>query len=170
MAALLVAKLGSAIGVSLPAPGSLEVQVGTPQQRSWLTTAQDFARLAQPLGWGALLALVLGLLAARRRGVALAWAGVGLLVVAAAFELAVGLVPAVGSAQGSSGSMSSTFGARAAELAAASFEPWIGGMAVTGGAFLVLGAIFGIVRRVRRARRARRADAEWWNSLASMES
>ncbi|WP_422933800.1 hypothetical protein [Sinomonas sp. P47F7] len=164
VAALLVSKLGGAIGVTLPVPSSLVVQVGTAQQRSWVTGAQDLSGLAQPLSLGAVLALALGLLAARHRGVALAWAGLGLLVVAAADELTTGLVPAVGSALGSSGSMSSTFGARAAELAAASFQPWIGGVAVAGAAFLVVGAVVGAAGRIRR----RRTDSR--DLVASMES
>ena len=154
MAALLAHRLGSSLGVSLAGPASLPVQVGTAQQRSWLTGAQDLGSLAVPLAFGAALAMALGLLCARRRGVALAWAGLGLLIVAAVYELGAGLVPALGSAQGSSGSMSSTFGTRAAELAAAGFQPWIGGMAVTGGALLLVGAALGAFRRMRRARSA----------------
>jgi hypothetical protein len=150
LADLLARKLGASLNANIASPPSLTVQVGTAQQRSWLTNAQDLARLGLPLAFGALLALVLGLLFARRRGVALAWAGLGLLVVAALFQGADGLIPAAGSAQGNAGSMSSTFGARAAELAAANFESWIVALAVCGAVLLVVGAVLGAVRRRRR--------------------
>jgi hypothetical protein len=150
MADLFARRLGASVNANISGPPSLTVQVGTAQQRSWLTGAQDLARLALPLALGAVLALVLGLLFARRRGVALAWAGIGLLLVAALYQGGVGLVPAAGSAQGNAGSMSSTFGARAAELAAASFEPWILAVALCGAVFLVVGAVLGAVRRRRR--------------------
>lgn len=150
LADLLARKLGASLNASISGPPSLTVQVGTAQQRSWLTNAQDLARLGIPLAFGAVLALVLGLLFARRRGVALAWAGLGLLVAAALFQGADGLIPAAGSAQGNSGSMSSTFGARAAELAAANFESWILALAVCGAVLLVVGAVLGAVRRRRR--------------------
>lgn len=150
LADLLARKLGASLNANISGPPSLTVQVGTAQQRSWLTNAQDLARLGIPLAFGAVLALVLGLLFARRRGVALAWAGLGLLVVAALFQGADGLIPAAGSAQGNSGSMSSTFGARAAELAAANFESWILALAVCGAVLLVVGAVLGAVRRRRR--------------------
>lgn len=150
MADLFARRLGASLNTNISGPPSLTVQVGTAQQRSWLTGAQDFARLALPLAFGAVLALVLGLLFARRRGVVLAWAGVGLLLIAALYQGGVGLVPAAGSAQGNAGSMSSTFGARAAELAATSFEPWILAVAVCGAVFLVIGAVLGAVRRRQR--------------------
>jgi hypothetical protein len=150
LADLLARKLGASLNANIASPPSLTVQVGTAQQRSWLTNAQDLARLGLPLAFGALLALVLGLLFARRRGVALAWAGLGLLVVAALFQGGDGLIPAAGSAQGNAGSMSSTFGARAAELAAANFESWIVALAVFGAVLLVVGAVLGAVRRRRR--------------------
>lgn len=164
MTALLVSKLGSAIGVPLPSPGSLEVQVGTAQQRSWVTGAEDFSRLAEPLALGAILAFALGLLIARHRGAALAGTGLGLLVVAAAYQLATGMVPAAVSAQGTSGSLSSTFGARAAELAVASFEPWIGNVAIAGAALFVVGTVAEIARRLGRRRRDARDE------VVSMES
>ncbi|MEA5453244.1 hypothetical protein SPF06_00780 [Sinomonas sp. JGH33] len=163
MADLFASKLGAAIGVQLSGPRTLGVQVGTPQQRSWLTSAQDLAGLSQPLALGAALALLLGLLFARRRGVPLAWAGLCLMVTAAVFQIGTGIVPLFASVQASSGSMSSTFGARAAELAVDSFEPWIGGLALVGAALLVVGALLGLVRRLRRSRGAAQSR------LASME-
>ena len=152
MAALMSRRLGSSLNVNIPPPPSLQVQVGTAQQRSWLTGAQNLAALALPLSLGAVLAFVLGLLFARRRGVALAWAGIGLLLIAALYQGAVGLVPSAGSAQGSTGSMSSTFGARAAELAASNFETWILAVAIGGAVLLVLGAVLGALRRRSKVR------------------
>ncbi|WP_052207412.1 hypothetical protein [Sinomonas humi] len=164
MAGLMARRLGSSLNVNIPPPSSLQVQVGTAQQRSWLTGAQRLAALSLPLALGAVLAFALGLLWARRRGVALAWAGIGLLLIAALYQGAVGLLPSVVSAQASAGSMSSTFGTRAAELAAASFETWILGLAICGAVFLVLGAVLGALRRRRRAR----TESTW--GLASMDS
>lgn len=152
MAALMAKRVGSSLNVNIPGPSTLQVQVGTAQQRSWLTGAQDLAALSLPLTLGAVLAFALGLLFARQRGVALAWAGIGVLLIAALYQGGVGLVPAVASAQGSAGSMSSTFGARAAELAAGNFETWILALAIGGAVLLVLGVVLAAVRRRRKVR------------------
>ncbi|WP_138442363.1 hypothetical protein [Sinomonas susongensis] len=152
MADLMAKRVASSLNVNIPGPATLQVQVGTAQQRSWLTGAQNLAALSLPLTLGAILAFALGLLCARRRGVALAWAGIGLLLIAALYQGVVGLAPSLASAQGSAGSMSSAFGTRAAELVAANFEGWIIPLAIGGAVLLVLGAVFGAVQRRRRAR------------------
>jgi hypothetical protein len=127
--------------------------VGTAQQRSWLTAAQEAASYAWPLTVGAVLAFALGLLFARRRRVALAWSGLGLLLVAAVLAAGAFLASGVASAQGGSGSVATVFATRAGKLFADSFLPWAGVVALVGAACLVLAAVLGVRGRAVRGRR-----------------
>lgn len=147
LADVLLDRLGSQIGVGLADAPSITVPVGNAQQRAALTRAQDAAALALPLSAGALLAFLLGLLFARRRGTALAWAGVGLLVVAAVLAAGTFLVSAVAGSQGSHGSVAGVFAERAGGMLPDAFGPWILGVAAAGGAALVAGAVLGARRR-----------------------
>ena len=153
LADLMIARVGESLGLDLPESGSLTVQAGSAQQRAALTRAQDAAALAGPLCAGAALALLLGLLAARRRGVALAWAGLGLLVVAAVLGAGTFLVSSVAAAQAGTGTVTTVFAQRAGQLVADGFAPWNAALAVVGAAFVLVGGILGARRRRLLARR-----------------
>lgn len=153
LAGVLLNRLGSSLGATLGNPPSIEVPVGTAQQRSWLTTVQDVGNLAVPLSAGAVLAFVLGLLFARRRGVALGWAGLGLLLVAAVLGAGVFLGSMLAGGQGGGGSVATVFASRVGPIFADSFMPWAAAVAVVGAAFLLLGIVLGVLRRRSAARR-----------------
>ncbi|WP_139346747.1 hypothetical protein [Sinomonas mesophila] len=153
LADLVLARVGESLGVDLPESGGLAVQAGSAQQRAALTAAQDAAALSGPLCAGAALSLVLGLLAARRRGVALAWAGLGLLVTAAVLGAGTFLVSSLAGAQAGSGTVSTVFAQRAGQLVADGFAPWNAALALVGAALFVIGGILGARRRRRLARR-----------------
>lgn len=150
---VLLKRLGSSLGVQAGQAPSIQVPVGTAQQRSWLTAAQEAASYAWPLTVGAVLAFALGLLFARRRGVALGWSGLGLLLVAAVLAAGAFLASGVASAQGGSGSVATVFATRAGKLFADSFLPWAGIVALVGAACLLLAIALGVLRRGVRGRR-----------------
>lgn len=150
---VLLKRLGSGLGVQAGQAPSIQVPVGTPQQRSWLTAAQEAASYAWPLTVGAVLAFALGFLFARRRGVALGWSGLGLLLVAAVLAAGAFFASGVASAQGGSGSVATVFATRAGKLFADSFLPWAGVVALVGAAFLILAIALGARRRAASGRR-----------------
>jgi hypothetical protein len=152
LAQVLVHRLGATLGLPLGDAPSIEVPVGTSQQRSWLTVIQDAGNLALPLSAGAVLAFVLGLLFARRRGVALGWAGLGLLLVAAALSATAFLGSMLAAGQGGSGSVASVFASRVGPLFADSFMPWAGGVAIAGAVCLIVATVLGVRRRRSVAR------------------
>ncbi|WP_430298011.1 hypothetical protein [Sinomonas sp. B1-1] len=147
LANVVLDRLGAGLGVGFSDAPSITVPVGNAQQRSALTFAQDAAALALPLSAGAVLALLLGLLFARRRGTALAWAGGGLLVVAALLGAGTFLTASVAGSQGSQGSVAGVFAQRAGQLFADAFGPWILGVAAVGAVFLVVGLVLGARQR-----------------------
>lgn len=150
---VLLKRIGSGLGMSLGEAPSLQVPVGTAQQRSWLTAAQEAASFAWPLTVGAVLAFALGLLFARRRGVALGWSGLGLLLVAAVLAAGALLASGMASSQGGSGGVATVFAARAGKLFADSFLPWVGVVALIGAAFLLVAFAVGARRRALSRRR-----------------
>ncbi|MDQ4491136.1 hypothetical protein RBS60_13110 [Sinomonas sp. ASV486] len=153
LAGVMLARMGSSLGVSLGEAPSIEVPVGTAQQRSWLTVMQDAGRLAVPLSLGAVFAFVLGLLFARRRGVALGWAGLGLLLVAALLAAGTFLASMFAGGQGGAGTVASVFARRLGPLFSDSFMPWTGAVAIAGVVCLVLSFVAGVRRRRAAARR-----------------
>jgi hypothetical protein len=153
LADLVLARVGESLGLDLPEAGSLAVQAGSAQQRTALTAVQDAAALSGPLCAGAVLALLLGLLAARRRGVALAWAGLGLLLAAAVLGAGTFLVSSIAGAQVGSGTVSTLFAQRAGQLVADGFAPWNAVLAVAGAVLLLTGGVLGARRRRQLERR-----------------
>ena len=153
LADLVLARVGESLGLDLPEAGSLVVQAGSAQQRTALTAIQHAAALSGPLCAGAVLALLLGLLAARRRGVALAWAGLGLLLAAAVLGAGTFLVSSIAGAQARSGTVSTLFAQRAGQLVADGFAPWNAVLAAAGAVLLLAGGILGARRRRQLARR-----------------
>lgn len=153
LAGVLLNRLGTSLGSPLGDAPSIEVPVGTAQQRSWLTTVQDVGSLAVPLTAGAVLAFVLGLLFARRRGVALGWTGLGLLLAAAVLGAGAFLGSMLAGGQGGAGSVASVFASRVGPIFADSFMPWVAAVAIVGAAFLLLGLVLGVLQRRSAARR-----------------
>lgn len=153
LAAVLLNRLGSSLGVPLGDAPSIEVPVGTSQQRSWLSAIQDAGNLALPLSVGAVLAFVLGLLFARRREVALGWAGLGLLLVAAVLGAGAFLGSMLAGGQGGGGSVATVFASRVGPLFADSFMPWAAAVAIVGAVFLLVALVVGAVGRRSAARR-----------------
>lgn len=144
---VLLKRLGSGLGIPLGDAPSIEVAVGTAQQRSWLTAAQEAAGYAWPLTIAAVLAFVLGLLFARRRAVALGWSGLGLLLVAAVLAAGSFLVSGAASSQGGSSNASTVFAAHAGKLFADSFLPWAGAVGLLGAVSVVIAFAVGARRR-----------------------
>lgn len=153
LAGVLLKRLGAGLGVPLGDAPSVEVPVGTAQQRSWLTTVQDAANLALPLIAGAVLAFALGLLFARRREVALGWSGLGLLLVAAVLGASASLAAALAGGQGGGGTVASVFARRVGPLFADAFMPWVAAVAILGVVLLVITFALAVRRRRSAARR-----------------
>ncbi|GAB4099945.1 hypothetical protein GCM10028789_21090 [Sinomonas halotolerans] len=153
LAGLVLDRLGEGVGADLGDAPSVVVEAGSTVQRGALGFVQDAARLAGPLAAGAVLALVLGLLFARRRGAALAWSGFGFIVVAALLGSATVLAGPVASSEAGGGTAAGVFAGRAAALAADSFLPWTLAVGIAGAVFLILGSVLAARRRRLMARR-----------------
>ena len=146
----LVAAGAAEAGVELDVPASLPVEIDEPEARRAVSTAAASPQLAVGAGVVTLVGAVLALVAARRRGVALAWLGAGALSVTGVLHLGARLVA---SADPSAGSDAGTrVGLVLVDVAGASFDDLLAKAAIGGGVVLAVGAVLTVAGSVRRGR------------------
>lgn len=144
---LVLKKVSSSVGVPVAAPKQALVSVGQSSQRQLIDRLKTYAPLGYWLAAGALIAFLLGLVLARRRGTMLLLTGVGLALVAWLWKIGEGL--GVQFAQGtSSGSqVADLFKRQFAAAAAQSFDGWIITALIVAAAMAVLGLVLRVFAR-----------------------
>lgn len=157
LAKLAADRLHAATGLPIATPDSTLVNIGGPAQRQQVDAIAAYAPMWWIPGLGAVLLFVLGLLAAKRRGVLLLFTGLGLAAVAALWQVATTVLKGAGDA-GLGGT--ATGGLFARELVAASvdnFTGWITIAWIAAAVFALLGLLGAIFPR--KARPSVRANA-----------
>lgn len=150
-------RLHAATGLPISTPDSTVINIGGPAQRQQVDAIAAYAPMWWIPGLGAVLLFALGLLAAKRRGVVLLFAGLGLAAVAALWQVATTVLKGAGDA-GLGGT--ATGGLFARELVAASvdnFTGWITNAWIAAGVLVLLGLL--VVIFSRKTRPSVRANA-----------
>ena len=138
----------------LDPPDQTLIDVGQPEQKEWTERLTVYAPAGYLMAAGAAVALLLAVVAARRRWTVLVGAGLGALVLAAAWT--------AGSQLGSAAVLGADTGNEVANMfrdgfvaaAAADFQGWTLASAITGGMLLLVGVVAGLIPR-KRARATR---------------
>jgi hypothetical protein len=146
---LLGEKLRSATGVDLSVPDTAVVAIGGPSQRQAVDRLTAYAPMWWPAGLGAVMALALAVLAARRRSVVLLCTGIGLAVLAGVLQAGTVLFAGVAGAGLGDSAMGALFARELIAASVAGFAPWIGTTAMCGGA-LFLAGVLGLALRRRK--------------------
>ncbi|MET3718815.1 MULTISPECIES: hypothetical protein [unclassified Arthrobacter] len=136
LVALATDELSRATGLPLDAPEQTLISVGQSDQRQLVERVSAYAPLGYPVAIGAGIAFALALVAARRRWSVLASMGFGALVLAGLWTLAsqAARKAVLGTASGND--VADMFKDAFVAAASASFESWVTGTIVAGGALL----------------------------------
>lgn len=157
---LLTKQISDATNVPLEAPDQTLIDIGQPNQRQLVDQVSAYAPMGYPLAAGSAIALLLALIAARRRWTVLVGTGLGGLVLAAVWKLGS---DAAGLAVGGTASGNEVADIFKSEFVAASserFGQWIVGTLIAGAVLVVAGVILRVVAgtvagRTGRDRRSR---------------
>jgi hypothetical protein len=133
----------------LDPPDQTRINVGQPEQKEWTERLSTYAPAGYLLAGGAVVALLLALVAARRRWTVLAGAGLGALVLAAVWTVGWQLGSAAVLARDSGNEIANMFRDRFVAAAAADFQGWTLAAAITGGVLLLVGIVAGFIPRNR---------------------
>jgi hypothetical protein len=135
----------------LDLPDQTLISVGQPEQKAWTERLSSYAPAGYLLAGGAVVALLLGLVAARRRWTVLAGAGLGALLLATLWAAGLQLASAAALATETGNEVANMFRNEFVAAAKADFLGWTFTAAVTGGVLVLLG----IVARFIPGKRAR---------------
>lgn len=138
----------------LDPPEQTLINVGTPVHKEWTERLTTYAPAGYLLAGGSAVALLLALVAARRRWTVLAGAGIGALLLAAAWTAGSQAASAAAVSADSGNEVANMFRDEFVAASAADFQAWTLAAAVTGGVLLVLGLVAGFTSR-RRSRPTR---------------
>jgi hypothetical protein len=133
----------------LDPPDQTRINVGQPEQKEWTERLSTYAPAGYLLAGGAVVALLLALVAARRRWTVLAGAGLGALVLAAVWTVGWQLGSAAVLARDSGNEIANMFRDRFVAAAAADFQGWTLAAAITGGVLLLVGIVAAFIPRNR---------------------
>ena len=150
LVALATEKLSSATGVPLDAPEQTLISVGQSDQRQLIERVSAYAPLGYPLAIGAGIAFALALVAARRRWSVLVSVGFGALVLAGVWTLGSNEVENTVLGTASGNGIADMFKDAFVAASSASFESWVRGTLVAGGALLVAGLVTRVASPGRR--------------------
>jgi len=146
----LVDAVATQAGLDLEVPASLPVVSDTPEAQRAIAAVEASPGLMVGAGLVAVVAAVGAVALSRRRGAALAWLGVGGLVVTGLLYLAGGVASAPDPSAGTGA------GERVAlvlvDVARASFDDQLLRAAIGAGVLLVVGVLVGVAARVSRGR------------------
>ncbi|VXB61537.1 conserved membrane hypothetical protein [Arthrobacter sp. 9AX] len=133
----------------LDPPDQTLINVGQTEQKQWTERLSSFAPAGYLLAGGAGVALLLALVAARRRWTVLVGAGIGALLLSAVWTFGSQLASAAVLARDSGSEVANMFRDGFAAAASADFQGWTLAAAITGGALLVVGIVAGFIPRKR---------------------
>ncbi|MDV8146639.1 hypothetical protein [Arthrobacter sp. B10-11] len=142
---LLTRQISEATNVPLDAPDQTLIDIGQPSQRQLVDQVSAYAPMGYALAAGSAIALLLALIAARRRWTVLVGTGLGALVLAAVWKLGS---DAAGLAVGGTASGNEVADIFKSEFVAASserFGQWIVATLVAGAVLIVAGVILRVV-------------------------
>jgi hypothetical protein len=138
----------------LDPPDQTLIDVGQPEQKEWTERLTVYAPAGYLMAAGAAVALLLAVVAARRRWTVLVGAGLGALVLAAAWTVGSQLGSAAVLAADTGNEVANMFRDGFVAAAAADFQGWTLASAITGGMLLLVGVVAGLIPR-KRARATR---------------
>jgi hypothetical protein len=138
----------------LDPPDQTLIDVGQPEQKEWTERLTVYAPAGYLMAAGAAVALLLAMVAARRRWTVLVGAGLGALVLAAAWTVGSQLGSAAVLAADTGNEVANMFRDGFVAAAAADFQGWTLASAITGGMLLLVGVVAGLIPR-KRARATR---------------
>lgn len=137
--ALAIQRVADTLGTEIPVQEELIVEIGKAQQQQSIDLIQRVASEWRWIAAGALAGLLLTLIVARRASTALAWLGIGSVILSGGFWLASEAAPEAAARHDAAGPIADAFTARFVELAAMSFQPWAVVLAGAGLAAAVIG-------------------------------
>ncbi len=150
LVALATEELARTTGLPLTAPEQTLVNVGEPEQRQLVERVSAYAPLGYSLGIGAGIAFALALVSARRRWTVVFAVGLAALALAglwaAGSQLARDAVLGTASGKGLADMFKDAFVA----AASSSFQPWVGGAAITSGVLVAAALVTRIASPGRR--------------------
>ncbi len=143
-------QLTDATTFPIESPEQVPIEFGDPSQRQVTDRIAEYAPLGLPLAAAAGIALVLALLIARRRSGVLAVGGVGALLIAGGWKLALDAAGDAVIRTTTGDAVADTFRRGLVRVSTESFEPWILAVAVAGVVLLVLAVVARAVGGRRR--------------------
>jgi len=142
---LLTKQISEATNIPIEAPDQTRIDIGQPSHRQLVDQVAAYAPMGYALAAGSAIALLLALIAARRRWIVLVGTGAGALVLAAAWKLGS---DAAGLAVGGTASGNEVADIFKSEFVAASserFGQWILVALIAGAVLIVAGVILRVV-------------------------
>jgi len=154
LVALGAEEISTATGLPLDPPEQTLINVGQPEQKELTERLTTYAPAGYLLAGGSAVALLLALVAARRRWTVLVGAGVGALLLAALWAAGAQVGSAAVLAADSGNEVANMFRNEFVAAASAHFQTWTWAAAITGGVLLLVGTVAGLIPR-KRARATR---------------
>ncbi|MCQ6271515.1 hypothetical protein M8J71_13605 [Pseudarthrobacter sp. R1] len=142
-------EISRATRLPLDPPEQTLINVGQPEHKEWTERLRTFAPAGYLLAGGSAVALLLALVAARRRWTVLVAAGVGALLLAALWTLGAQAGSAAVLATDSGNEVANMFRNEFVAAASADFQTWTLAAAITGGVLVLVGIVAGLIPRKR---------------------
>ncbi|GAB3251701.1 hypothetical protein [Arthrobacter pigmenti] len=141
LVSLAAQEAGAAVGVEVPVPEQVLVEVGGANQQTALAMVQNYADLAVPFAIAAAVAFALAMLIARRRSTTLVLVGIGVAVAAGLWKLAAEYGVRQLETSRDANELAALFKAYFADVGEASFNEWIVAGAGAGAVMILVGLI-----------------------------
>ncbi|WP_163162104.1 hypothetical protein [Arthrobacter sp. Alg241-R88] len=142
-------EISRATRLPLDPPEQTLINVGQPEHKEWTERLRAFAPAGYLLAGGSAVALLLALVAARRRWTVLVASGVGALLLAALWTLGAQAGSAAVLATDSGNEVANMFRNEFVAAASADFQTWTLSAAITGGVLVLVGIVAGLISRKR---------------------
>ena len=147
-------EISRATRLPLDPPEQTLINVGQPEHKEWTERLRAYAPAGYLLAGGSAVALLLALVAARRRWTVLVTAGVGALLLAALWTLGAQVGSSAVLATDSGNEVANMFRNEFVAAASADFQTWSWAAAITGGVLVLVGIVAGLIPR-KKARATR---------------
>jgi hypothetical protein len=138
---LVAKRVAEATSLPLESPQQVLITIGQPNQRQIVERVSAYAPMGSAVAVGSAIALVLALVAARRRWTVLAGVGAGVLVLSGVWSLAADAVGRAVEGTSSGNAMAETFKHEFVVASTAGFSQWTVASAVAGVVLLATGLV-----------------------------
>lgn len=142
-------EISRATRLPLDPPEQTLINVGQPEHKEWTERLRTYAPAGYLLAGGSAVALLLALVAARRRWTVLVAAGVGALLLAALWTLGAQAGSAAVLATDSGNEVANMFRNEFVAAASVDFRTWTWAAAIVGGVLVLVGIVAGFIPRKR---------------------